>query len=190
MTHHHRTEADLLRLVLYLRQLHLPVEEILSRAVDAILTARPAESERKAQILAELDEVQSCAICRHGFERMWEEQAEEVTGIVYPDVIPLVRRDLRQRTPMEQPAGHAAAPEPEGSPCEITCVGPGMLVRILAEPDGSATAILLLSEGSPEGVILRVDGREEEFPASGVLRLSRLPVHIGLERRPPRPGGD
>ena len=37
----------------------------------------------------------------------------------------------------------------------------------------------LMTQGSPEGVVLRYDGNEAEFGASGVFRLPKVPLRIG-----------
>lgn len=193
MEHRHLGEEETYALVLPLQYLCFSSEELLNHGLGGMRRNEFLPSGRWKELVAGVEEARSCSLCRERFERVWTQEAEVTVESpppeTYPDVPELQRTEFRQRVAESSASGKAASPEPaEGSPCEITCAGTDMLVRILAERDGTATAVLLLTSGSPEGVILRVDGDEVEFGATGVLRLPSMPVRIGVQRRLPEPG--
>lgn len=188
MEHRCRPDEEILNLVLHLRQLGKDISTF--RVSSEELRALVQESPRAAWITRTYQNVRSCALCRYRFDTFWGygDESDPGPNIMFPDVPPITQRDFRSpRSNAALPAGSAASDTPPGPVCEITCTAEDMLIRILAEPDGTATAVIFMTQGSPEGVVLRYDGNEAEFGASGVIQLPKMPVRIGVERRPPRP---
>lgn len=210
MEHHCLSDEEILELILRLQHtghelrelLRLPIRSLRlggggSGGSDGAGAARSASSNPTTlspdlhdALVRRLEVVRDCPLCRHQFETLWRKEAsyDSADRIQPPDLPPISREDFHYTVASDGPAGEAAALPSKQSPCEITCVAEGMLVRILGERDGSATAILFLAEGLPEGVILRFDGEEIPFDATGIVRLAHMPVRIGIERVPPEPG--